>query len=49
MVNRILPGYPALQLIEQVPGIMPDAAAFAVLGAWAVVTLLIAALANKRA
>ncbi|MGW4664857.1 hypothetical protein [Streptosporangium sandarakinum] len=48
VVNRILPGYPALQLIEQMPDIMPDAAAFAVLGAWAVVPLLIAVLADKR-
>ncbi|NUW45722.1 ABC transporter permease [Nonomuraea rhodomycinica] len=48
VVNRILPGYPALQLIEQLPDIMPDAAAFAVLGAWAVVPLLIAVLANER-
>ncbi|MFF4624642.1 ABC transporter permease [Nonomuraea jabiensis] len=48
VVNRILPGYPALQLIEQMPDIMPDAAAFAILGAWAVVPLLIAVLANKR-
>ncbi|MEU6726739.1 ABC transporter permease [Nonomuraea wenchangensis] len=48
VVNRVLPGYPALQLIEQLPAIMPDAAAFAVLGAWSVVPLLIAALANRR-
>ncbi|MCF6473182.1 hypothetical protein FAF44_33055 [Nonomuraea sp. MG754425] len=48
VVNRILPGYPALQLIEQVPDTMPDAAAFAVLGTWAVAPLLIAVLANKR-
>ncbi|GAA1720547.1 ABC transporter permease [Nonomuraea bangladeshensis] len=48
VVNRVLPGYPALQLIEQLPDIMPDAAAFAALVAWAVVPLLIAALANRR-
>ncbi|MEV4896602.1 ABC transporter permease, partial [Nonomuraea sp. NPDC055795] len=47
VVNRILPGYPALQLIEQLPDIMPDAAAFAVLGAWTVVPLLIAILTNR--
>ncbi|MCA2181346.1 ABC transporter permease subunit [Nonomuraea glycinis] len=48
VVNRILPGYPALQVIEQVPDIMLDAATFAVLGAWAVVPLMIAVLANRR-
>ncbi|MEU6739598.1 hypothetical protein [Streptosporangium sandarakinum] len=48
MVDRILPGHPALRLIEQMPDIMPDAAASAVLGTWAVVPLLIAVLAGKR-
>ncbi|MEV4012642.1 ABC transporter permease [Nonomuraea angiospora] len=41
-VNRFLPGYPALQLIEQVPDIMPTWAAFTVLAGWAVVPLLAA-------
>ncbi|MDX3108250.1 ABC transporter permease [Nonomuraea angiospora] len=41
-VNRLLPGYPALQLIEQVPAIMPTWAAFTVLAGWAVVPLLAA-------
>ncbi|MGW6495101.1 hypothetical protein [Nonomuraea angiospora] len=40
--NRLLPGYPALQLIEQVPAIMPTWAAFTVLAGWAVVPLLAA-------
>ncbi|MGV9324202.1 hypothetical protein [Streptosporangium sandarakinum] len=48
VANRILPGCPALQLIEQMPDVMPDAAAFAVLGAWAVVPLLVAVLAGER-
>ncbi|SDK87604.1 ABC-2 type transport system permease protein [Nonomuraea maritima] len=48
VVNSILPGYPALQLVEQMPDIMPDAAAFAVLGFWAVVPLLVAILADQR-
>ncbi|MEV4363134.1 ABC transporter permease [Nonomuraea sp. NPDC049625] len=41
-VNRFLPGYPALQLIEQLPAIMPTWAAFTVLAGWAVVPLLAA-------
>ncbi|MEW9551118.1 ABC transporter permease [Nonomuraea sp. NPDC050783] len=41
-VNRFLPTYPALQLIEQAPDIMPVWAAFTVLGAWGVVPLLAA-------
>ncbi|MGR6920205.1 ABC transporter permease [[Actinomadura] parvosata] len=42
-VSRLLPAYPALQLIEQVPDIMPAWAAFAVLVAWGVLPLLLAA------
>ncbi|MEV6033034.1 ABC transporter permease [Nonomuraea sp. NPDC052116] len=41
-VNRFLPGYPALQLIEQLPPIMPTWAAFTVLAGWTVVPLLAA-------
>ncbi|MGV9381187.1 ABC transporter permease [Nonomuraea sp. NPDC003707] len=41
-VNRFLPGYPALQLIQQLPAIMPTWAAFTVLAGWAVVPLLAA-------
>ncbi|MFI7687973.1 ABC transporter permease [Nonomuraea sp. NPDC049655] len=48
VVNRVLPGYPALQLIEQVPDVMPTWAAFAVLGAWAVVPLSVAVVAAAR-
>ncbi|MGV9601160.1 hypothetical protein ACWDR1_31305 [Streptosporangium sandarakinum] len=48
VANRILPGRPALQLIEQMPDVMPDTAAFAVLGAWAVAPLLVAVLAGER-
>lgn len=47
-VNRLLPGYPALQLIEQVPDIMPTWMAFTVLVGWAVVPLSIAVIADKR-
>ncbi|MFC4121902.1 ABC transporter permease [Nonomuraea zeae] len=47
LVNRFMPGYPALQLIEQVPDIMPVWAAFTVLAAWAVVPLLLAALRDR--
>ncbi|MFC5835059.1 ABC transporter permease [Nonomuraea insulae] len=47
-VNRWLPGYPALQLIEQVPDIMPTWMAFTVLAGWAVVPLSIAVLTNRR-
>lgn len=48
VANRVLPGYPGLQLIEQMPDIMPDFAAFAVLGIWAAVPLLLAILASRR-
>ncbi|WP_432921007.1 ABC transporter permease [Microbispora sp. CA-135349] len=47
-INRVLPAYPALQLIEQVPDIMPSWTAFAVLTGWAVIPLLIA-IAGGRA
>ncbi|WP_049569327.1 ABC transporter permease [Nonomuraea sp. SBT364] len=46
--NVLLPTYPALQLIEQVPDIMPTWVAFTVLGGWAVVPLIIAALVGRR-
>ncbi|MEV4569457.1 ABC transporter permease [Nonomuraea sp. NPDC049419] len=46
VANRVLPGYPALQLIEQVPDIMPDPAAFALLAAWTIIPLLLAIRAN---
>ncbi len=46
--NYLLPTYPALQLIGQVPAIMPGWVAFTVLGCWAVIPLGIAALAGRR-
>ncbi|WP_327092007.1 ABC transporter permease [Nonomuraea sp. NBC_01738] len=48
VANRLLPAIPALQLIKQMPPVMPDAAAFAVLGAWGVVPLAIAAVVMRR-
>ncbi|MET7336691.1 ABC transporter permease [Nonomuraea sp. NPDC005650] len=47
-LNRFLPAYPALQLIEQAPDIMPTWTAFTVLAAWAVIPLSIAVIANER-
>ncbi|MER7504870.1 ABC transporter permease [Nonomuraea pusilla] len=47
-ISRLLPAYPALQLIEQLPDIMPTWAAFTVLAAWAVVPLLIAMVLGGR-
>ncbi|MEV4065306.1 ABC transporter permease [Nonomuraea dietziae] len=38
-INLFLPTYPALQLIEQAPDIMPAWTAFAVLAGWAVLPL----------
>ncbi|MEU5866595.1 hypothetical protein ABZ815_35845 [Nonomuraea sp. NPDC047529] len=48
VVNRVLPAFPALQLIEQVPDVMPTWAAFAVLAGWAVVPLAVAVVVNSR-
>jgi ABC-2 type transport system permease protein len=47
-ISRFLPAYPALQLIEQVPDIMPTWTAFTVLAGWAVIPLLIAMIVNER-
>jgi ABC-2 type transport system permease protein len=47
-INRLLPTYPALQLIEQAPDIMPTWAAFTVLAGWVAVPLMIVAIAGKR-
>ncbi|MEQ4720512.1 ABC transporter permease [Nonomuraea sp. B19D2] len=46
-VNSFLPTWPALQLIEQLPDIMPTWAAFTVLAGWAVVPLLIAVIVQR--
>ncbi|MFI7635360.1 ABC transporter permease [Nonomuraea sp. NPDC049400] len=46
-VNRFLPTWPALQLIEQLPDIMPTWAAFTVLAGWAVVPLLIGMIVQR--
>ncbi|WP_283136277.1 ABC transporter permease subunit [Rhizohabitans arisaemae] len=48
VVNRFLPTYPALQLIEQVPDIMPTWTAFTVLAGWAVIPLLIGVFTGRR-
>ncbi|MEO3886244.1 ABC transporter permease [Nonomuraea sp. B5E05] len=47
-ISPFLPAYPALQLIEQVPDIMPTWTAFTALAAWAVIPLLIAVITNER-
>ncbi|MEV4181714.1 ABC transporter permease [Streptosporangium canum] len=47
-INQFLPTYPALQLIKQAPNIMPTWAAFTVLAGWAVVPLVIGAIAGRR-
>ncbi|GAA3227668.1 hypothetical protein GCM10020216_043480 [Nonomuraea helvata] len=46
-INRFLPTYPALQLIEQLPDTMPTWAAFTVLAGWAVVPLLIGVIVQR--
>lgn len=47
-ISPFLPAYPALQLIEQVPDVMPTWTAFAALATWAVIPLFIAMIANER-
>jgi hypothetical protein len=47
-INRFLPAYPALQLIERAPDIMPTWAAFTVLAGWAIVPPAIGVIAGGR-
>uniref|UniRef100_UPI003F4999C0 hypothetical protein n=1 Tax=Nonomuraea bangladeshensis TaxID=404385 RepID=UPI003F4999C0 len=46
-VNRVLPTFPAFQLIEQYPDVMPAWAAVTVLGAWAVGLLAVVIVARR--
>ncbi|WP_166427618.1 ABC transporter permease [Nonomuraea mesophila] len=48
-ISPFLPMYPALQLIEQVPDIMPTWTAFTAVAAWAVVPLAVAVIADEPA
>lgn len=48
VINHLMPAYPALQLIDQVPDIMPTWAAFAVLTAWVAISLAVGTLATTR-